>query len=316
MTRWNFLNIIGDIWKHGLNSRFLKQITESDPVSNWLKGTTGSGLTTSQIQQNDWNAEQAQEQRSWTEQMDNTKYQRQVNDMTSAGLNPAMMYGQGVSASTPSGAAASGGDAGLSSGGLLSSIMDIIFAKQRMANMRAEEENIKSQSNKYDADAELARSTKNRTDELTTYQRLINEWYPRLSQGTLDEIEKRLKKFDSDIDVNRSVVDLNDAKQQLTEAEKAIKDIEKVWVDKISAAQTEEAKANATKAYADAAWQKYFKEYAQAHAGVTPGRDLWTGFTAVLAESISHVVGDVKNFVDSLIPDWLQKETLESTGGR
>lgn len=295
----------------------VSSVASSDPVTNWVKGTTGSGLTNAQIQQNQVESQMAQDQRNWEEQMFNTKYQRQTADMQAAGLNPAMMYGQGYSASTPSGAAGSASDVGSPSGGLVDSILNVIFAKQRLSNLKAEGDVLKTKADEQAANAELAKSTKNRTDELVTYQRLINDWYPKLSQGTLDEIEKRLKKFDSDIDVNRSVVDLNGAKQQLTEAETAIKNLEKNWVDKIRAAQTEEAKANAVKAYADAAWQQYFKQYAEAHAGVTPGRDMWTGFTAVLAESISHVVNDVKVYVDSLIPDWLQKEKpSDNTGGR
>lgn len=55
-----------------------------------------------------FNAEQAQINRDWQTQMDNTRYQRATEDMQAAGLNPAMMYGSGMGPSTaPSGAAAS-----------------------------------------------------------------------------------------------------------------------------------------------------------------------------------------------------------------
>ena len=63
---------------------------------NWIRGQTGSGLTEAQIAQNDYQT-----------QMANTQYQRGVEDMKSAGLNPALMYGQGASpAPSPSGAGA------------------------------------------------------------------------------------------------------------------------------------------------------------------------------------------------------------------
>lgn len=55
----------------------------------------------------DFNARQAEIQRNWEAEMSNTAYQRSTADMRKAGLNPALMYGSGSAASTPSGASAS-----------------------------------------------------------------------------------------------------------------------------------------------------------------------------------------------------------------
>jgi len=55
--------------------------------------------------QNEWNADQAAENRRFQLEMSSTAYQRAVNDMAKAGLNPMLAYSQG-GASTGSGAVA------------------------------------------------------------------------------------------------------------------------------------------------------------------------------------------------------------------
>ena len=104
----------------------------SDPraATGWLSGITG-GKTDKEaaIAQAEWanqftaeqaeldrkfNSAQAELQRQFEKEMSNSAYKRAARDMRNAGLNPALMYAKGgMSASTPSGAAASSSGAKL-----------------------------------------------------------------------------------------------------------------------------------------------------------------------------------------------------------
>lgn len=73
-----------------------------------------------------YNAEQAQIQRDWSERMENTRYQRAVEDMGKAGLNPVLAVTNGIStgagnagAASVAGTSMSSASAQMASGGLL-----------------------------------------------------------------------------------------------------------------------------------------------------------------------------------------------------
>lgn len=87
----------------------------------------------------EFNSAEAQKTRNWQEQMSNTAYQRAVNDMKAAGLNPALMYGSGGAESTPSGATASSGGGGIgSAANILSSAANLISANEKNKNLQAQ----------------------------------------------------------------------------------------------------------------------------------------------------------------------------------
>lgn len=135
----------------------LRLVLGKKKFKNFINGSTGNGLTTSQQEQNaftmqqqnsqqQFNAEQAQINRDWQERMSNTAYQRGTADMVAAGLNPAMMYGgSAVSASTPSGspassAAPSGSSPSNVQPGVLDSLMNLAFSAERMQSLKLDNE--------------------------------------------------------------------------------------------------------------------------------------------------------------------------------
>lgn len=160
------------------------------------RSLTGSGLTGAEIESNQFNAEQAQlawerseqsaqNQRDWQEQMDNTKVQRSVADMNAAGVNPAMMMGgAGVTASTPSGAAASApaASAGASRRGTasLDSLMNLAMIGQRFKESNAQISLLNSEA--YRNRAEAANVEKN------------TSWLDSINQTSIAEAQSRIHK--------------------------------------------------------------------------------------------------------------------------
>lgn len=122
----------------------------------------------------DFNANQAQVSRDYSTQMSNTAYQRASADMKSAGLNPMMMAGGSMNASTPSPATASGSAASTSTptvpmpqnkaalgelGQNISRGIDAAVTAKTMEKMTDEIANLKSTNAKIAADTLVSKAT-------------------------------------------------------------------------------------------------------------------------------------------------------------
>lgn len=130
----------------------------ANSVGNAVGGLVGhfTGLGKSEKQQNAFNANEADKarefssqeasiNRQWQEEMSNTSYQREVQDMKSAGLNPQLMYGNvSNGASTPTGSMAQApyaSSGGFSNRGLQAMQTNLAlqksFSEIRLANAEA-----------------------------------------------------------------------------------------------------------------------------------------------------------------------------------
>lgn len=168
------------------------------PIANLLRKWTGTGLTEAQVMQNQFNADQAQIQRDYEERLSNTANQRAVVDMQNAGLNPALMYGSGSAASTPSGSAASAAsvDNGMSFGELVNALalpMQLQQMKANIANTMADADLKRANTENVGLDNTfLRRSLDARVKGLELSNNLTSEEIERVNASRKD-IEQGIK---------------------------------------------------------------------------------------------------------------------------
>lgn len=143
-------------WQFSLFKNLFKGVSDfsiSNGVSSLLNKVTGAGLTGAEKEANAFTAQQTQAQMDFQERMSNTAYQRQVTDMQNAGVNPALMYGNGASgASTPSGAS------GTSVSPSASDIVGLLGQIQNMYLLKAQRKNIEAQTKEREKNVQVMES--------------------------------------------------------------------------------------------------------------------------------------------------------------
>lgn len=158
-------------------------------------------------QQNVFSQASAQHQMDFQERMSNTQYQRAVEDLKAAGINPVMAMNMG-GASSPTGSSASGGAPSGSTAhmqnelaGAVSSALDARRAFAEVKNMQATNDNLRAQNALLDAQKD---KTKAEIDYVKygKYGQMANA-----AKYAADEVSSTLDSFKSVSPVSRTRAD-------------------------------------------------------------------------------------------------------------
>lgn len=176
-----------------------------------------------QTQQNAFNASEAEKARSWTALREDTQYQRTVADMRAAGINPALAMNNGpigASAAAPASAgSAPSGSAASGSGGGRASLSEILQAAQMAKQLKlvdAQIANVKSDTSLNDAHA-LQVDAQTKGQQLSNSEASIRLEYMRpLSDAQLASLHSQLDNDKVRRALDQSGISLNEASRLLT----------------------------------------------------------------------------------------------------
>ena len=227
--------------------------------SNWQKNEVNNRMSGAEREAFNLNAQEAQKARDWNLQMDNTKYQRQVADMQSAGINPALAMNGGVSTQATSNAT---GNASTQMAPMMS-VMDLATTAANLKNLQAQKDLTDAQARLANANA-LSVETENKyKDRLELAIAIGQEKANTLTDTQIAELnqkiaesKERVKKI---IEEAKTEVEKQNALKAQALLDKAnaaqIEALTPVLVQ-LKQAETNEAKARAAEAFARAAYQQ------------------------------------------------------------
>lgn len=233
-----------------INSRFDNFVRQAkNSIGEFTDTLLSPGTMTSLV--NSWTGAGPTGQQIWANetQMQNAEdlYQRQVTGMQKAGLNPALMYQNGSSSNAPT-------VQGHSAAASMSDVMQAVLAKKQAALLDAQSRNVDADTDKKKAE--------------TSQLNLINEYYPRLTDTTIDKMLTEIGLDKEQIRKVRGEVDLQELDKELKRLDQVIKRAE---ADESSAyfkavrqfqeASTEKAKAEKAELVVRAAMETIEKDY-------------------------------------------------------
>lgn len=217
-------------------------------------------------EQNIFNKYEAQRAREWNQQMDSTKYQRTVNDMQQAGVNPALAMQGGVTTQASSNATASAANVGpaqidLSQVAQLAMQSQALKIQDKLANAEIRLKN---------ADAEIKEKDAKVRDDYNSLMMEGMKISNNLNEAQINQVRANIAKIGEEAELLRKQAATEEERRLLTAAETSLRKAMENKTDQeiknmvallpfqqaLMSAQTESAKASAAAQFVHAAYEQ------------------------------------------------------------
>lgn len=243
-----------------------------------------------------FNAEQAQLNRDFQERMSSTTYQRTVQDMKLAGLNPALLLTGASGVSTPSGSTASASPA---SGGSLTDLMSLALLPAQLSQISAQTQNIRANT----------RYTEQKTlteEQLTKLQSIAVEWQPSINAENIANISASVDKQQAEILALTKQSDLYVSQKDLINKQSEAQAIVNYYLPDKTLAEIKKLDSDSRNAAASAWMAEIQAKFAKDNGFLMSSND-----TLLLCTYIASLFGVEKGAVESTIgkvSNYVQKE--------
>lgn len=252
-----FLNDLGDLGIPLVSS--VANMAVGLLGSKLQKGLVNNHMSGAEREAFNLSAQEAQKARDWNLQMDNTKYQRQVADMQSAGINPALAMNGGVSTQATSNVTANAS----TQQAPMMSVVDLATTAANLKNLQAQRDLIDAQARLANANAEGTEIANRYRDRLELAIAVGQENAANLTKVEADQINQNIEESKARVKKILAEADTEEEKQNALRAQalldqanaEQIKALTPVLVE-LKKAETNEAKARAAEAFARAAYQQ------------------------------------------------------------
>lgn len=257
-------------------SNIAKAITGKDtPNFGSFLGSVASSLSGKYLGTQLTGAEK--EANEWTAQREDTYHQRTVADMQAAGLNPALMYGNGASGASPSASVAPGSADPMS-------LIQLAMLPEQLKQMKAQTAQIY-------ADADLKRADKVYRESQTNYQNLLNQYLPERNAAEVAQIW--------------SITNYQEAAAALSWANAQYTDKQAEYYDAFADAKLALEKAQASNFENDAALAKVREEFERIQKNYAAANNVLMSSNEkiALAEYLCGLVGVNPRDAKKVLPD-------------
>ena len=276
-----YITYRGDPNKYDFNGNVIGSVSDpsngiEDYIDSYLKSVTGAGPNGLQL---------------WQASREDSAYQRGVADMEKAGLNSALMYGNGAQPSASS--------AGGSSSVGISDLLQLAMLPLQMQAMQADINNTNANTQNT--------IQRTRTEEQNTLvQSLVAEWLPTIN-------EKQLAVMQSSVDKAYSEVAVNESRVDLINSEKSVQDIVAEYLPAKNDAELKRIKAETSKLDADAALAIVRKDFEKIQYNFARDNHflMSSSDTLLVVVYIASLLGisteSVANFIQNEVPQVVQQ---------